>query len=264
MGRKKKTVKQREFVPGSQYHTIYNHILLNPGKNTYDIAKDLEPLLHMDATNVGKRCSNLAKRGLIKRKIITKRLPKGRYVSDTYWFPTELAPDDAVGAGVEEHLWRPDVSETIMKRHEINCFKVEELCKIFNHRRFKGNDVGSARDLAKRELKIIDSVYDTVFQVDVDMTIRMTYYPVLDTLEDEYEFVFECYFMTKKIGHLIKVVFDPDRVMFWFHYNNKIIGIRFNSLSFASSQWYRLSKLLAHRYNKALEEDLYSLDDLDL
>ena len=202
-------------------------------------------------------------RGFLKKKLLTKKASGGRYVTETYWYTTSKAPEDTVEAGMENHLWRPEESESIQKRYEINCFKVESLMKRFNHTLFKGGEQGSARDLAKHNLKLIDEIYDTVYQIDTDMTVRLTYYPVLGTLEDEYEFVFECYFMTKKIGHLQKVKYDPDKIMFWFHYNNKIIGIKFNSVQYASGKWHKLEKLLNRRYKQRLKEDLFELNDLD-
>lgn len=172
------------FKEGSQYYHIYNFILTHPGQSTYTITKELKDKIHKSETEVSIRCSNLAKRGFLKKKSVSFMIAKGQYVTENRWYTTEVAPEDAVGGGMEQHLYRPPVSKTVQKRYEINCFEVEYLVRTFNRKVFCGDDTGCARDLAKHYLKIIDSIYNTVFQIDVEITIRMTYRPVLNTLED--------------------------------------------------------------------------------
>lgn len=261
MGKQKKP-EERTLKPGSQYHTIYTHILLHPGIELQELTDQLEPTLHLSSGEISKRCARLSLRGYLKKKLVTVKRPRGQYATEVRWYTTEMAPEDSLTAGMQDHLWRPDVAETKLKAYEINCFKVEDLMKIFNHKCFSATCSGSARDLAKHELKLIDSVYDSVFQVDVDMTVRLTYFPVLNTIEDQYEYVFELYFHTQMVGHLTKVKYDPENITFWFYFRNKSLGIRFTSIAYASRMWQKSKKQLADKYERILEEDMFSLEDL--
>lgn len=257
---KPKKPEERTLTPGSQYHTIYTHVLLNPGIDSQTLTDQLDPILHLNSTEISKRCSRLMIRGYLKKKLVTIKRPKGHYVTEVRWYTTEMAPDDI--EPTDEHLWRPEVNEATQKTYEINCFKVEELMKLFNHKRFQGTDTGCARDLAKHDLKLIDKIYDTIFKVDSDMTVRLTYYPIIDTIEDQYELIFELFYNDRSVGHLSKVRYDPDHITFWFHFKNKMIGIKFRSVAYASRTWGTLKKQLAKKYEALLEEDTFSLIDL--